>query len=70
MQLNPARRLTPFPTPRLMKRGLAIMMLPQARADRRKSLAAKSEAASRFYYKSATFSSREEFEWFKFKEYD
>ena len=44
-QLNPANRLTPLLTPRLMNSGRANMILPQARAERKKSLPAKREAA-------------------------
>ncbi len=45
IQLNPASKLTPLPTPILMKSGLANMILPQASAERKKSLPANREAA-------------------------
>ena len=45
MTLRPASRVTPRSTPRLRKSGRAKRMLPQAMAERKKSLPAKSEAA-------------------------
>lgn len=43
--LRPPRRLTPLPTPRLMKSGRPNRILPQAKALRKKSLLANSDAA-------------------------
>lgn len=43
--VRPPSRETPRATPRLMNKGRAKRMAPAARADRRKSLPAKSEAA-------------------------
>jgi hypothetical protein len=43
--LNPPSNETPFPTPRLMNRGLPNKILPQAKADLKKSFPANSDAA-------------------------
>ena len=43
--LRPARRLTPLPMPNLRNMGLANRIAAKAKAERHKSLPAKSEAA-------------------------